>query len=229
MTDEKLSPPPEQGRADIVAGITKGIVGAVPLVGPLAAEAIEFFWSPLRKRQEDWLVRMWLGIRKLQTRNALPADETLAANQAFMSAAVHAFRIAARTHRDEKLEALRNAVLNVAAGSAPEDDIQAMFLDAVDSLTVSHIDVLRRRASQGKRLGRKSGYLLAERIQPPRVGRDMFAQIIRELTNRGFVEVNTALDQLDAGTVRGTHVRLTEYGSQFLSFITSPLVEGMGG
>ncbi len=142
MRDAELPPPPEQGVADIVAGTTRGIVGAVPCVGSLVAEALEFLWSPLRKRQEDWFLRLWLAVRELQARDVLPVDETLAANQAFVSAVAHAGRLAARTHQEEKREALRNAVLNVAAGSALGDDIQAMFLDAVDSLTPSHVRFL---------------------------------------------------------------------------------------
>ena len=45
----------------------------------------------------------------------------------FVSAIQHATQIAVRTHQAEKLEALRNAVLNVAAGTAPGDDLQMIL------------------------------------------------------------------------------------------------------
>jgi len=155
----------------------------------------------------------------------LPADEALAANAAFVSAAAHAVRIAATAHQQEKLEALRNAVLNAAAGSAPSDDVQMMFLDAVDSLTVSHVQVLKEltKRDRDKWTSRPGNYHRGDAIRPPKVEDAILTQIIRDLKNRGFVEVDTALDQLDVDRIGGSNVKLTEYGKAFLEFITSPL------
>ena len=223
MSDHGLPPPPEETRADLAARGAKGVAGAIPLAGGILAEAVDFLWSPLRKRQEDWLLALWLDVRELQERSVLPADDTLVANEAFVSAATHAIRVAARTHQEEKLEALRNAVLNIAAGAAPEEDQHAMYLDAVDSMTVSHVRVLKKLADQDKRSIRPGNHHRGDAIRPPRVEDAMLAQIVRDLKNRGFVEVDTALDQLDARRISGSNVKLTEYGNAFLEFITSPL------
>ena len=65
------------------------------------------------------------------------------ANEHFVSAMIQATQSATKTHRKEKLEALRNAVLNVALGHSPAGDLQAIFLNLVDSFTPVHLEVLR--------------------------------------------------------------------------------------
>jgi hypothetical protein len=46
------------------------------------------------------------------------------------------------THQEEKLAALRNAVLNSALPGAPDADMQAILLGLVDRLTSSHLRFL---------------------------------------------------------------------------------------
>src|SRR5260370_7181085 len=47
-----------------------------------------------------------------------------------------------RSHQREKLQALRNAVLNVAAGTAPDENLQLVFLNYLDTLTPLHLTLL---------------------------------------------------------------------------------------
>ena len=225
MPEEKLPSPPEANAGDIVVHVVKAGINAIPLVGGAAAGLANILGAPLDRRLREWFELLAESVRKLQEQASELTDKVLKENEAFHSAAVHALQSATRTHQKEKLEALRNAVLNVAAGLGPEEDQQMMFLQAVDRLTVSHIVFLRNRASQGRPSRRGGLYLLAKQIRPPGVADHMLAQIVRDLKNDGFLDVDIALDQLDAGTVSNTSVKLTEYGSQFLSFITSPLEE----
>ncbi|MGD1698652.1 hypothetical protein [Dapis sp. BLCC M229] len=64
-------------------------------------------------------------------------------NPTFQTTFKKAIRIAECEHQQEKLEALRNAVLNSAIPNSLKDDIQAIFLKWIDELTVSHIKLLR--------------------------------------------------------------------------------------
>ncbi len=233
MCDRELPPPPTgEDVGTLVSRVARGSARMVPVVGGLLAEATDVLVSPLRRRQAEWLEALWRAVRELQERSVLPADETLAANEAFVSAAVHATRIAATTHQREKMEALRNAVLNVAAGTAPDDDQQAMFLDAVEALTASHVALLsrlRERYEYGRLLQRQfrpsqaGVWDTGGALRPGPISDSQLAQIIRDLRNRGFVEMHLALDQLDPATVPSADVALTDYGAQFLSFMTSPL------
>jgi hypothetical protein len=58
--------------------------------------------------------------------------EALANNEAFISAFAQATQAALKTHQQDKLEALKNAVVNVALGSEPDADRQQQFLSLVD-------------------------------------------------------------------------------------------------
>jgi hypothetical protein len=69
--------------------------------------------------------------------------EDLRNDPQFLSAMIQATQSAERTHRKEKLDALRNAVLNIALGHKPSEDLQAIFLNLVDSFAPVHIEVLR--------------------------------------------------------------------------------------
>jgi hypothetical protein len=74
--------------------------------------------------------------------------EALVNNEAFISAALQASQAAIRTHERQKLEALRNAVVNVAAGRSPDADTTTFFLTLVDALSVTHLELLRYFANR---------------------------------------------------------------------------------
>jgi hypothetical protein len=54
-----------------------------------------------------------------------------------------AAQAAIRTHDQEKLDALRNAVLNTALGKEPDKDRQAIFLSLLDRLQPAHLRILK--------------------------------------------------------------------------------------
>jgi hypothetical protein len=137
-------------------------------------------------------------------------------------------------HQQEKLEALRNAVLNAATPNAPDDDLQLMFLDAVDTLTTWHLRMLTYLDNPRKWAAEHSlqfpSYSMGgaaeplERAFPELQGRREFYDLLyNELANRGFL----------SGTATSLHItvtgdgmlasRTTEIGKQFIRYITSPL------
>ena len=60
-----------------------------------------------------------------------------------MTTMLNAARIVTYTHRKEKHEMLRNAVLNSALPNAPEDDERTVFLNLAEEFSVAHIHVLK--------------------------------------------------------------------------------------
>lgn len=50
--------------------------------------------------------------------------------------------IALRTSQKEKLEALKNAILNIANGQNVDESLQIMFLSFIERFTVWHIRLL---------------------------------------------------------------------------------------
>jgi len=65
--------------------------------------------------------------------------ESLAGNDLFTDSEVMATRTVEHAHQAEKIEALRNAVLNSAAPGAPDADTQAIMLTLVDQFTPTHL------------------------------------------------------------------------------------------
>ena len=61
--------------------------------------------------------------------------EKLKNDENFISVMMNASQMALRTHQEEKLDALRNAILNVAKGEAPDESVQHLFLNFVDFFT----------------------------------------------------------------------------------------------
>lgn len=56
---------------------------------------------------------------------------------------MHASQTAIRNHQADKLDALRNAVLNAALPNAPDEDLQLMFVRFVDQNTAWHLKILK--------------------------------------------------------------------------------------
>jgi hypothetical protein len=75
--------------------------------------------------------------------------ENLQNNEAFMSLMLQATQTAMRTHQREKLEALPNAVLNVATSKSLDEEKQLIFLGLVDIFTVTHLEILRLFVNPG--------------------------------------------------------------------------------
>jgi hypothetical protein len=130
MPDDDLTPP-KPNAVDHTTRVIKAVTKLFPAGGALT-ELLGFMASPLERRREGWCERIVAALKELQDRRPELTYEALSQDEAFVSAVYAATKIAVGSHQQEKLEALRNAVLNVAAGLAPSDDQQAMFLDAVD-------------------------------------------------------------------------------------------------
>jgi len=139
MADDQ---PKDRTAGDWMHAIAKAAVSAVPVVGSPAAEMFGFLVvAPASKRRDEWLRTVWERLVAIESR--IPGlIEALPSNEEFVSAALHATQMAMRSHQNEKLTALRNAVVNVAAGIAPSADRQLMFLAWVDAFTPMHIAFL---------------------------------------------------------------------------------------
>lgn len=116
---------------------------AFPFLGPGVA-LFDLLTSPIRgKRMDDWCEELRQGLNDLSRKMAELTPKRLAADEAFISAFAQATQAALKTHQQEKLEALRNAVLNVAVGQE-SDDRQTNFIALVDRFTPAHLKVLQK-------------------------------------------------------------------------------------
>ena len=136
---------------------------------------------------------------------------------AFVTTTLHATQIALRTHQEEKLEALRNSVVNSAIGTAPEDDVQAIFLNLVDAFTPTHLQILKYFKNRGS--------LDSSAIQRLRDARAVTDVMVNELARNGLIEDNRpyAARGRDSGdSLLISDWTLSKLGSQFIEFISSP-------
>jgi hypothetical protein len=159
--------------------------------------------------------------------------ERLSQDPAFTTAFLHASQIALRTHQREKLQALRNAVLNVAAGTAPDENLQLVFLHYLDMLTPLHLTLLDCVADPRE---------WSARQLPAGPGWNQTPGIIFEAVYRGQLPAENFHVQLLRTCIRGAWwaeaksgaflsppaealPRITDLGRRFLAFITSPIPE----
>jgi hypothetical protein len=120
-----------------VAGLLFPFVGA-------GITLVDLVTAPLRdKRFKEWCEAIRLRLNEVSQKVEGMTPETLAKDEAFFSAFAQATQAALRTHQKEKLDALRNAALNVALGRETDVDRQQQFLSLVDRFTVAHLVVLR--------------------------------------------------------------------------------------
>jgi hypothetical protein len=97
---------------------------------------------PLERRREAWLAGLAERIAKLEDEGRLSRD-ALANNEEFVSTVMQASTIAMKNHQQEKIEALHNAVVNVALGQSPKDSRRELFLRFVDDFTALHLRALK--------------------------------------------------------------------------------------
>jgi len=221
---------PKKSGADVAYAVAKAALSAVPVAGGSAAEMLGLiFGSPLERRREKWLRQLADAVNEIQQKATELTPEKLSEHEAFVSTALRATEIAVRTHQQEKLEALRNAVVSAALPGAPEETLQQVFLNHVDSLTPLHLQILaffHDPQGWGQRHGityptwtAGSPSTVLEHSIPTLAGRRAFYdQLVSDLEQRGLM--------LSGGmhtTTTGHGMlspRTTPLGEQFLDFIS---------
>lgn len=235
MSDDGRTHMPSNPPAEWAVVVAKAAVSLIPFAGGPAAEVLGAILQPIiERRKTAWLESIVQRLDDLSKQFADLTPERLAQNEAFTTAFLHASQIAMRTHQKEKLDALRNAVLSVALGTAPDESVQLMLLDALDALTSWHLLLLDCVADPVDWAERRQ-YPLAPGHTPdpsaifgayyrdalPIVGFD--AQLLQDLYNRGLAanSVNPR-GQLFPQSAESVIPHITSLGKQFLSFVTAP-------
>jgi hypothetical protein len=214
--------PPKQSKGDVIHAAAKAGLSAVPVLGGAAAEIFQLvIQPPLEHRRAEWMAAIGEKLHELED-NGVKLDQ-LSENEEFITAAMHASNIALRTHQQEKLVALRNAVLNVAVGQAPDDALQHMFFRWVDSLSPLHLRMLRFFQAPTPQPGVSMGGLssvLEHKMPELRGQRHIYDQAWKDLYGSGLVNTDS-LHVTMSGNGLGQK-RTSDLGDAFIQFITSP-------
>lgn len=133
---------PERSSGDGVHAGTKALLSMIPVVGGPLVELFQFvIQPPLERRRDEWMRSIGDRLKDLEE-NGLDL-ESLQSNEQFVSIVLQATQGALRTHKEEKLTAFRNAVVNVAKGQSPDEAVQDILLGLVDQFSELHLRVLK--------------------------------------------------------------------------------------
>lgn len=234
MDESGVANKPEREAGDIAYTIAKVGLSTVPVIGGPAAEIFSaIVLPPLSRRRDEWIESIARGLKALGERVDDFKIEALSDNQMFVTTVMYASQAAIRNHQKQKLEALRNAVLNAALPNAPEEDIQLMFLNFVDMFTSWHLRILEF-FDDPVEWGRRNGITypswsggwpatVLEHAFPDLTGRrDFYDVIVKDLFVRGLM--NTETLRVSFATSEGLFAsRTTAMGKQLIDFITTPI------
>lgn len=128
---------------DIVHSLVKGGLGAIPVIGSLAAEVFGLVVTPpLDKRRAEWMNEVAQKLKDLEERKEIDF-EGLKNNDQFIDVVLQTTTYALKTSEKEKIKAFQNAIINTAIGNSPDKTISQIFLNQLDSFTVWHIKILK--------------------------------------------------------------------------------------
>jgi hypothetical protein len=223
--------PTTRGKLDVARDAARAAISVVPMVGgPLQVAFEALFASPIEKRKEEWLKKLAEVVVELGERVAELTPERLAQDDVFVTVVMQTSQIALRNHQVEKLDALRNAVLNSVLSTIEEDEM-FIFLRLIEQLTPVHLRTLkflddpeawmRQHGTHhpGWSMGAVSTVL--EHCFPHLTGRrDVYDQIVNDLQTDGLVGSGSFLHTtMTADGMLGS--RTSTRGKAFLAFITA--------
>lgn len=223
---------PKRDEKDVAYTAAMMLTKIVPYVGGAAAE----WWGsriakPIDRRRTEWFNTLREAIIELQERQNLDLKQ-LEGDESFASVMMAATLAAAKTHQQEKRQALKNCVVNAALGIEPDDSIRQIFVDLVDRFTPIHLKLLalfscpRGNPAVAARFqnGGVGGLQYAIQIAYPELtGQDAIVRVVwSDLEATGLVgKVMLGMTMTGSGLLEK---RTTVLGDRFVAFVcTSPL------
>ncbi len=225
MTDSDEMRVPDAPKEEFVLAAAGGFASLIPGVGGLVAAGIAYAGQQRMNERlnayADALGRKFVAFQ-VQIDNL---------SESTWSTAFHAAQAAARTHQQEKLDALLNATLNSALPGAPDDDLQHIFVTLVDELTPMHLrllavrlhpeqfdaDVEDYRGLQGYR-AEKPDWVWNLFLSQVSSRRDLIDLCFKDLVTRGLLGYEPQEARLQRVVVPSP----TAFAWEFLDFITEP-------
>jgi hypothetical protein len=159
----------------------KAIVNTLPAGALFGGFFESYIVSPATKRRDKFLEILVRELMELKSKIELVDYES----PAFQTFVIRAYQIAARTHKEQKLEALRNIVLNSSIPRTLEDDIVEMFLGWVDNFTELHISTLKHLHY----LDRYAPGQLDRNFPMIEGNRSIYNKVLKDLADQGLISL----------------------------------------
>jgi len=230
--NENIETDLKNSKGDIAYTTAKAGLSLIPILGGVATELFSSIIAPpISKRRDEWLVRIANGLQELQ--NKLPEFDIslLSQNEIFITTVMHATQTAIKNHHVEKLEALKNAVLNSAVGIKLDENIQLIFLNYIDSLTPWHLRILQfftnpidwfknnNKTVPNMSMGSPS-HCLEDAFDDLRGNRNFYDLVVKDLFAQGLLGIESLHTTMSGSGAIAS--RTTEFGNQFIIYITEP-------
>lgn len=209
--------------------------------GSTAYEAFTAMVQPIHKSRKDGWLHLLMNDLVRREEDGLTSLKALSKNEEFVTIATKAIILAQQNHQKEKLEALRNIVLNSItwlSKNEPIFDWSHKFLMIVDQISPLHILLLKTfqyPVLEAKEKGvdfsdmvKATNAKVFFKLYPSLKNKSVLAtQCWRELHSFGFVRsdnFNITSKTEDMGSLH-THGKLlpqtTDFGNKFLEMIES--------
>ena len=215
---------------DLAHKTTKVALATIPVAGSAIAELFTtIIEEPVQRRRVQWLTSIHSKLKAAEAKIESLSIEKLGGNEEFVSILMTASQIAQRNHQEEKLEALRNTVINTALKIDIREDLKFMFLSFVDELTVTELkimavtsDPIRYAKDVGEEVGpedKKNKILnlaFPDRVEQ----RNVYKMFAKNLHSKGLLGVDNLTLNFSS---RGKPLKVTtDLGDSFLRFIERP-------
>lgn len=223
---------PKESVGDDLHRGARAALSAIPFVGGAAVELFNRVLAPpIQRRRDAWLNVLAERIAKMEQEGRINVEE-LQNNDEFVSTVMQASQVAIRNHQQEKLDALRNAVLNTAIGQSPDDSKREMFLGLVDVFTVWHLRILSLLADPPGWFQRHDKpvpqfafsssleQVIKAALQEIASQKEFLELVMRDLDDRKLANSGGLMTMM---TPQGAlQKRTTTLGDEFLHFISKP-------
>lgn len=189
MAEKKIKPivaPIKESTGDGIHRLVRAVLGASPVGSGTAVELFNaLIIPPIEKRKAAWVQEVSDALNDLLEQKLVTFEE-LKNNEQLFDVLINASSAAIRTHRKEKLKALKNAVLNIAMNQFSNEDEVEHFMVLVDYLSPIHLKILSYFG--GVHAGPKSGKeLLSENLVDWKENEHFYMQAWNDLVARGLI------------------------------------------
>lgn len=173
----------QKTNADTNYNMAKALVNWVPHVGSLVGGFYDtHIQDPFTLRLKNFLESIVQELERIECQtNAFDI-----ANPAFHSTLIQACKIVVHQHKEEKLETLKNVILNSALPNS-DDELFSRFLHLIDEFTVRHL-VLLKLLDQLKNFTVES---FSEKLKDLEDNKDFYNQALKDLSAKGLIELRS--------------------------------------
>ncbi|MGL4503269.1 MAG: hypothetical protein ACRCU2_29680, partial [Planktothrix sp.] len=179
----------ENTPAEVNYNAKKALVNSIPSVGSLMGHFYEtYLQDPLMLRIHSFLENLVQELEELK-RQRNTVDFT---KQEFLSAFVEARNIALQEHKQEKLEALKNVVLNSAIPN-PDDELPSKFLQWIDEFTVRHLVLLKLLA----RINQFTFQEFSQTLPDLKDNKYLYNLALKDLDAKGLIELKDRYPEME--------------------------------